>query len=60
MTQRIGFKALIISIKAFGDKIYLLSHYPRLEITEMDDGGNCTATYWIDFKEVYETNDFAI
>jgi tetratricopeptide (TPR) repeat protein len=60
MTQRIGFKPLIISLKAFGDKIYLLSHYPRLEITEMDDGGNCTATYWIDFKEVYETNDFAI
>jgi tetratricopeptide (TPR) repeat protein len=60
ITQRVGYKALIISIKAFGDKIYLLSHYPRLEITEMDDEGNCTATYWIDFKEVYETNDFAI
>lgn len=60
ITQRVGYKTLIVNIKAFGDKIYLLSHFPRLEITEMDDEGNCTATYWIDFKEVYETNDFAI
>jgi tetratricopeptide (TPR) repeat protein len=60
ITQRVGYKALIVNIKAFGDKIYLLSHFPRLEITEMADEGNCTATYWIDFKEVYESNDFAI
>ncbi len=60
MTQRAGYKALIVSMKAFGDKLYLLSHYPRLEITEMDDEGNRTATYWMDFKEVYEANDFAV
>ena len=59
-TQRVGYKALIISLKVFGRKFYLLSHFPCLEITEMDDEGNCTATYWMDFKEIYETNDFAI
>jgi tetratricopeptide (TPR) repeat protein len=60
MTQRVGYKALIYSIKALGDKIYLLSNFPRLEITELNDGGIYTATYWIDFKEVYETADFAV
>jgi len=60
IAQRAGYKPLIISIKTFGDKVYLLSHYPRLEITEMDDEGNYTAMYWADFKEVYETNDYVI
>ena len=59
-TRRVGYKALFITMKAFGDKVYLLSHFPFLEITEIDNDGNCTATYWIDFNDVYETIDLAI
>jgi len=58
--RRVGYRAGVIAMRAFGNKIYLLSHVPRLEITEMDDDGSITATYWIDFQEVYETNDFVI
>jgi tetratricopeptide (TPR) repeat protein len=57
---RAGYRAVIIDIRTYGDKVYLLSHVPRLEITEMDDDGNVTATYWMDSQEVYETNDFVI
>jgi tetratricopeptide (TPR) repeat protein len=59
-TRRAGYRAVIVAIRALGDKIYLLSHVPRLEITEMDEDGNVTATYWMDSQEVYETNDFVI
>jgi len=59
-TRSAGYRAVVIDIRTLGDKIYLLSHVPRLEITEMDDDGNVKATYWMDFQEVYETNDFVI
>ncbi len=59
-SRRVGYRAVIIDIKAFGNKIYLLSHVPRLEIAEMNDEGSVTATYWMDSQEVYETNDFLI
>lgn len=59
-TRRVGYRAVIIDIETFDGKIYLLSHVPRLEITEMDDEGNVTATYWMDSQEVYETNDLMI
>ena len=58
--QRGNFRALIIALKASAEKIYLLSHIPRLEITEMDGDGNGTATYWMDFQEIYVANDFLI
>jgi tetratricopeptide (TPR) repeat protein len=59
-TLRAGYRAVIVDMRAYGDKVYLLSHVPRLEITEMDEDGNITATYWMDSQEVYETNDFII
>lgn len=58
--RRVGYRAVIIDIEIFDDRIYLLSHVPRLEITEMDDEGNRTATYWMDSQEVYEANDLMI
>jgi len=60
VAQRANFKALIVDIRALGDKIYLLSHIPRMEITEMDGDGKCHATYWMDFQDVYVTNDFLV
>jgi hypothetical protein len=60
VAQRANYKALIVDIRASGDKIYLLSHIPRLEITEMDGDGKCHATYWMDFQDVYVTNDFLV
>lgn len=59
-TRRVGYKPLIISAKTFKNRVYLLSHYPFLQITEIDESGNCTATYWIDFDEVYTSNDFVV
>jgi tetratricopeptide (TPR) repeat protein len=58
--RRIGYRDVIVGIRSFGGKIYLLSHVPRLEITEMDEEGTVTATYWMDSQEVYETHDFVI
>jgi tetratricopeptide (TPR) repeat protein len=59
-TLRTGYRAVIVDMRAYGDRVYLLSHVPRLEITETDEDGNITATYWMDSQEVYETNDFII
>jgi tetratricopeptide (TPR) repeat protein len=56
--RRAGYRDVIVGIRSFGEKIYLLSHVPRLEITEMDEEGTVTATYWMDSQEVYETHDF--
>ncbi len=58
--QRAGYRDVIVGIRYFEGKIYLLSHVPRLEITEMDEEGTVTATYWMDSQEVYETHDFVI
>jgi tetratricopeptide (TPR) repeat protein len=59
-TQRVGYRAIIIDVEALGEKLYVLSHVPRLEISEMDGDGNITAIYWKDFQEVYETNDLLV
>jgi tetratricopeptide (TPR) repeat protein len=58
--RRAGCRDVIVGIRSFEGKIYLLSHVPRLEITEMDEEGTITATYWMDSQEVYETHDFLI
>jgi len=58
--RRAGYRDVIVGIRYFDEKIYLLSHVPRLEITEMDEGGTVTATCWMDSREVYETHDFLI
>jgi tetratricopeptide (TPR) repeat protein len=58
--RRAGYRDVIVGIRYFDEKIYLLSHVPRLEITEMDEEGTVTATYWMDSQEVYETHDFVI
>jgi len=58
--QRVGYRDVIVGIRSFEGKIYLLSHVPRLEITEMDEEGTVTATYWMNTQEVYETHDFLI
>jgi len=58
--RRVGYRDVIVGIRSFKGKIYLLSHVPRLEITEMDEEGTVTATYWMNSQEVYETHDFLI
>jgi tetratricopeptide (TPR) repeat protein len=58
--RRAGYRDVIVGIRYFEGKIYLLSHVPRLEITEMHEEGAVTATYWMDSQEVYETHDFVI
>ena len=59
-SQRVTFKPLIIDIEALGDKLYLLSHIPRLEIVELDSAGNLGATYWMDSRDLYIANDLAM
>jgi hypothetical protein len=58
--QRAVYKPIIISIKYFNNRPYLLTYHPRLEIIELNDNGQITAVYWADFDEVYEANDLAI
>lgn len=58
--QRVGYMEVIVDIEAYGDKIYLLSHYPRLEITEIHEDGKIGKTYWKEFQEVYKIKGFVI
>lgn len=51
---------ILYGVRAFGESIFLLSNYPRLEILEMDKGGKVVATYWKDFDEVMMPEDFAV
>jgi tetratricopeptide (TPR) repeat protein len=60
VSQRAGYMDLIVGIKSHADEIYLLSHIPRLEITEVDGDGRYQATYWMDFQEIYTANDLEI
>lgn len=59
-SQRVGYMEVIEDIEAYKDKIYLLSHYPRLEITELKQNGETGKTYWKEFLEVYKTKGFVI
>ena len=60
LSQRVAFKPLIIDVEAAGDRLFLLSHIPRLEILELDGTGNLRATYWMDSRDLYITNDLAL
>ncbi len=59
-SQRVGYMEVIEDIEAYKDKIYLLSHHPRLEITEFKQNGEIGKTYWKEFLEVYKTRGFVI
>jgi hypothetical protein len=60
VSQRAGYMDLIVRIKICDGRIYLLSHIPRLEITEMEGDGRYRSTYWMDFQEIYKANDIVI
>ena len=60
ISDRVGYMDVIVDIEAFNNTIYLLSHYPRLEILEIDEDGEVAVTYWKDFQNVYKANDFLI
>jgi len=55
-----GYKDIITDIEVRGDRIYLLSCHPRLEVTEMDEEGRSLATYWMDSREVYTAHSLAV
>ena len=59
-SQRVGYLEVFVDIEAYGDKLYLLSHYPRLEITELRENGTLGKTFWKEFLEVYKTKGFVI
>jgi len=58
--RRFEYINLISTIKAFEDKLYLLTYFLRLEILELDKEGNVLSTYWKDFDEIYKAQDLAI
>lgn len=58
--QRVGWKPILISMKLSGERIFLLTHYPRLEILEIDKEGKLWCDYWKDFEEPFEVNDFSV
>lgn len=60
LSQRVGYKPVIVDIETLEDKIYLLTHNPRLEIMEFDSDGDLKMTYWMDPRELYITNDFTV
>ncbi len=55
-----GYKEIITDIDVRGDRIYLLSCHPRLEVTELDEEGRSLATYWMDSREVYTAHSLAV
>jgi tetratricopeptide (TPR) repeat protein len=59
-SQRAVYKPLIVDVQARDGRIFLLSHIPRLEIVELDGKGNFPATYWMETREIYRANGFAV
>jgi hypothetical protein len=59
-SKRAGFRAVTLRAKSLGEKVYLLSVWPRLEITEVDDQGRQGVTYWQDRFEISDDRDFAV
>jgi len=55
-----GYIRIIIAMKVFEDRIYLLSNYPRLEILEIDEQGKIIKTYWIDSDALYKPGDLIV
>jgi hypothetical protein len=55
-----GYKEIITDIDVRGDRIYLLSCHPCLEVTELDEEGRSLATYWMDSREVYTAHSLAV
>jgi hypothetical protein len=58
--RRAGYVKIIAAVKVFDEKIYLLSYYPRLEILEIGEDGKVNVTYWKDFNDIYEADDFLV
>jgi hypothetical protein len=52
-----GYTRIIIAMKVFEDKVYLLSNYPRLEILEINEEGKIINTYWKDSDALYKPDD---
>jgi hypothetical protein len=59
-TRRFGYMDVTVDMEYFDGKIYLMSDYPRLEILEMEEDGQVVSTYWQEYDEVYEADDFLI
>lgn len=55
-----SFQVIFKEIAVCGNRAFLLSHHPRLEITEIDASGQPSATYWMECPEIYTTNDIAV
>lgn len=55
-----GYTRIIIAMKVFEDKIYLLSNYPRLEILEINETGKIIKTYWTDSDALDKPDDLII
>ena len=60
MSDRAGYMDVIVDIEICNNTVYLLSHYPRLEILEIGEKGKVNVTYWKDFQNVYKANDFLV
>mgnify|MGYP001142566755 CR=1 FL=1 len=58
--RRYLYVKVIAAMKAFEDRIYLLSYYPRLEILEIDGQGKIRATYWKGSEDIYKAEDFVV
>lgn len=59
-SRRAGFRAVTLKAKSLGERVYLLSVQPRLEITEMDDQGRQGTTFWQDRVEISDDCDFDV
>ena len=55
-----GYARIIIAMKVFEDKIYLLSNYPRLEILEVNEDGKIVNTFWRDSDALYRPEDLLV
>jgi hypothetical protein len=55
-----GYTRIIIAMKVFEDKVYLLSNYPRLEILEINEKGKIINTSWKDSDALYKPDDLLV
>jgi len=58
--ERVMYAEILNSIRAYENRFYILSNFPRLEILEFDSNGNLLMNYWTTQTWDYYANCFLI
>jgi len=58
--RRFGYVPIFSAMAVLGERIFLLSCFPRLDILEVNNDGKIVADYWNDDEEITEAGDLLV